>query len=121
MNRRSFFKNFSVAGIGLSLLPNDLYSVRDYSTTDALTDLQEISITELHDLMRSRKLTSESLTSQYVQAILSNQGAKLNAVLEINQDALFIARRCDEERRSGQVRSRLHGIPILVKDNIDTA
>jgi amidase len=122
MNRRSFFKNFGVPGLGLVLLPNDLYSVNCSAARDQL-DLSETTITELQSWMASGKATSESLTSQYLQTILSNdkQGAKLNAVLEMNQDALSIARRCDEERRSGKIRSSLHGIPLLVKDNIDTA
>jgi amidase len=122
MNRRSFFKNFGVPGLGLVLLPNDLYSVNCSAARDQL-DLSETTITELQSWMASGKATSESLTSQYLQTILSNdkQGAKLNAVLEMNHDALSIARRCDEERRSGKIRSSLHGIPLLVKDNIDTA
>ena len=57
---------------------------------------------------------------QHIENIDKN-GPKLNALIEINPDALTIADALDKERKEGKIRSILHGIPVLIKDNIDTA
>ena len=73
--------------------------------------------------MRSGKYTSRKLVELYLQRIdeLDQAGPKLNQVLETNPDALQIADALDEERRAKGPRGPLHGIPILLKDNIATA
>lgn len=83
----------------------------------------ESSIAQLQAQQASGQLTAEQLTSAYLTRIaeLDKAGPKLNAVIELNPDALAIARQLDEERRAGHVRGPLHGIPILLKDNIATA
>ncbi|HZG76481.1 MAG TPA: amidase family protein, partial [Paenibacillus sp.] len=85
--------------------------------------LPERSIAELGQALRSGALTSERLTGLYIDRILRHDrdGMKFNAVLEINPDALRIARAKDAERAAGEPCGPLHGIPILLKDNIDTA
>ena len=87
------------------------------------TDLTEMTIDGLQQLMTSGKLTAEVATAAYLARIeaIDRSGPKINSVIETNPDALAIARRLDEERRAGKVRGPLHGIPILIKDNIDTA
>lgn len=80
----------------------------------------EKSIPELQHLMGSGALTSRQLTSDYLSRIGSLNGF-LRAVIETNPDAMEIAATRDAERRAGQIRGPLHGIPILVKDNIATA
>ncbi|HEY8283040.1 MAG TPA: amidase family protein, partial [Chloroflexota bacterium] len=73
--------------------------------------------------MASGRLTATALVQQYLARIeaLDRDGPRLNAVLEVNPDALEIAAARDRERKEGTVRGPLHGIPILLKDNIDTA
>ncbi|HWI60900.1 MAG TPA: amidase [Symbiobacteriaceae bacterium] len=82
----------------------------------------EATIPELSAAMAEGRLTSEELTLLYLERIatIDKQGPALNAVLEINPEALFIARALDQERRKTGPRGPLHGIPVLLKDNIDT-
>jgi len=81
---------------------------------------EEASVEELRASMVSGSLTSRRLTEAYLQRIATADAA-LRSVLETNPEALEIADTLDAERRSGRVRGALHGIPVLVKDNIDTA
>ena len=83
----------------------------------------EATIDDLQQQMQSGRLTAVELTSAYLARIaeIDKAGPKLNAVLELNPDALAIAAQLDAERKSGHVRGSLHGIPVLIKDNIDTA
>ncbi|MFO8175316.1 MAG: amidase [Longimicrobiales bacterium] len=84
--------------------------------------LEEISITELHAGMVSGRWGSEEITRFYLQRIeeIDRQGPTLRSVIETNPEALEIARERDREREDGNVRGCLHGIPIIVKDNIAT-
>jgi amidase len=85
--------------------------------------LEELTIDDLQSRMRSGGETSASLTRQYIERIsaMDQSGPAINAVLELNPDAEAIAAQLDTERKSGKVRGPLHGIPVLIKDNIDTA
>ncbi|MEO7021567.1 MAG: amidase [Ktedonobacteraceae bacterium] len=87
------------------------------------TELEEQSISELQEAMTAGTLTARSLVEMYQQRIqaLDQNGPALRSVLEINPDALAIAEALDEERRIQGPRGPLHGIPILLKDNIATA
>jgi amidase len=84
--------------------------------------LQEVTIAELQNAMAQGQLTSRQLTEMYIARIheIDQNGPTLNAVIEINPDALEIATALDNERAQGNVRGPLHGIPILLKDNIAT-
>jgi len=86
-------------------------------------DFPEYTITELQEKMAAGELSAVMLVEQYLQRIeaLDSQGPKLNSIIERNPDALAIAENLDRERAAGQVRGALHGIPILLKDNINTA
>jgi amidase len=86
-------------------------------------ELEETTITEMQEGMRSGKWKAVQLVSAYRARIeeLDREGPALHAILEINPDALAIAQKLDAERKAGRVRGPLHGIPILIKDNIDTS
>lgn len=85
-------------------------------------ELSEVSIAELQEGMSEGRFTSKRITELYLERIeaVDGQGPTLRAVLETNPDALALAETLDEERRAGQVRGPLHGVPILLKDNIAT-
>jgi amidase len=85
--------------------------------------LERASIAELQASMASGRLTSEALVQFYLRRIetIDRNGPSLHAVLAVNPDALAEARRRDAERRAGRLRGPLHGVPILIKDNIETA
>ena len=82
----------------------------------------EATIDELQQKMKSGKYTSRSITELYLKRIeaIDKNGVKLNAVIEVNPDALQIADQLDKERKAGKLRGPMHGIPVLIKDNIDT-
>lgn len=84
--------------------------------------LLETTIDELQQKMQAGEYTSQSITKLYLKRIaeIDRKGPTLNAVIEINPDALEIAERMDAERKAGRIRGPLHGIPVLIKDNIDS-
>ena len=86
-------------------------------------ELEEITIDELQAGMKSGKFTARSITEKYLERIqqIDGQGPAVNCVIEINPDALQIADTLDRERKEKGARGPLHGVPILIKDNIDTA
>ena len=86
-------------------------------------ELEEVSIAALQERMASGAETSRSITEKYLTRIaaLDRQGPGLRQVLETNPDALALAAEFDAERKAGRVRGPLHGVPILLKDNIGTA
>ncbi|MEH7253098.1 amidase family protein [Neobacillus niacini] len=82
--------------------------------------LEDASITKMQEKMSSGELTSKELVTMYLHRI-SVFDKSINSILEVNPDALQIAAALDAERKETGPRSELHGIPILIKDNIDTA
>jgi amidase len=113
MHRRDFLRNGSFTGLSVMALLNE---------TPRAFALQEATIDQLQQRMSSGESTSRQITEQYLQWIgeIDKQGPTLRAVIELNPDALTIADRLDKERKIGKTRGPLHGIPMLVKDNIDT-
>jgi len=86
-------------------------------------ELEELTIAELQDGMAAGRFTARSLTAAYLGRIeeLDRKGSALRSVIELNPNAIAIAAELDAERQAKGVRGPLHGIPILLKDNIDTA
>jgi amidase len=86
-------------------------------------ELDEITITDLQDAMKSGKYTARSIAEKYRARIdqIDEQGPAINSIIELNPDALDIADALDKERKDKGPRGPLHGIPVLIKDNIDTA
>src|SRR4029078_3860685 len=83
-------------------------------------DPEERSIAELQAAIENGETTSAALTTWYL-ARIRTLDKKTNSIIEINPDALNIARELDRERKAEKVRGPLHGIPLVIKDNIDTA
>jgi len=83
----------------------------------------EATIDDLQARMAAGTLTARELTAAYLARIaeIDQAGPRLNSVIEVNPDALKIAERLDAERKAGRVRGVLHGLPVLLKDNIATA
>ena len=86
-------------------------------------ELDEVTIDALQEGMKSGKHTSRSIVEKYLYRIeeIDKSGPAINSVIEVNPDALEIAEGLDRERKEKGVRGPLHGIPLLLKDNIDTA
>ena len=84
--------------------------------------LSELSVAEVQRRMAAGSLTSERLTEHFLRRIhrLDRNGPRLNSVIEVNPEAVAIARALDDERRTQGPRGPLHGVPVLIKDNIDT-
>lgn len=112
IDRRDFIGAAALAGIGLTIAKN----------TPAQTNfsLEEKTVTDLQAMMKSGESTSRQITQAYLTRI-ADIDKKLNSMIEINPDALAIANQMDAERKAGKLRGPLHGIPIAIKDNIDTA
>ncbi|SHE82834.1 amidase [Marinitoga hydrogenitolerans DSM 16785] len=81
-------------------------------------ELMNLTIEKVNKLFDEKKINSVDLVEFYLERISKLQN--LNAILEINPDAIFIAQKLDLERKKGKIRSKLHGIPIIIKGNIDT-
>jgi amidase len=86
-------------------------------------DVMELSATEALQRMAAGTLTSRALTQAYLDRIaaMDDAGPTLNAVIDLNPEALAEATKLDEERAAGRLRGPLHGVPVLLKDNIDVA
>ena len=84
--------------------------------------MKEATILELKSKIDSGEMTAHSLTEDFLERIeaIDKSGPSINSIIELNPDALSIAKKRDQERKAGKLRGPLHGIPILIKDNIDT-
>jgi len=121
LTRRDVLRLGALAGAGASLAPLVASSVAANATT-APSDFNEMTITQLQGLMGLRQARSVDLVTFFLQRIrtLDQSGPMVNSVIELNPDALAIASALDGERQAGHVRGPLHGIPVLLKDNVDT-
>src|SRR5437016_6347821 len=125
--RRRFLQTSVLGGMTAALLPA-LAGARALATSTRAPDVKpfelgEMTIADLQAGMSSGKFTARSITEKYLTRIeaIDKQGPAINSVLELNSDALAMADAADKERRDKGARGPLHGIPVLIKDNIDTA
>lgn len=116
MERRKFLLQSATAG--MTAIASGLISAAP-SDVDNF-ELNEATIDSLQQKMKAGQLSSQKLTKLYLDRI-ATVDKKLNAVIELNPDAMSIAAQMDAERKAGKMRGPLHGIPVLIKDNIDTA
>ncbi len=129
--RRKFLKTGLVGGVAAVLTPELSAALRPVAVVMrnekpapvpiAAFELDEITIGELQDGMKSGRYTARSITEKYLARIeeIDKRGPGIKSVIEVNPDALAIADALDKSE--SKVRHPLHGIPILIKDNIDTA
>lgn len=126
--RRQFLQTGLVGGLGAVLLPaltgaRALALPSPSAPEPAPFELAEITIADLQQGMTSGQFTAHSVTEKYLSRIdqIDKHGPSVNSVIEINPDALAIANALDKERREKGPRGPMHGLPVLIKDNIDTA
>jgi amidase len=114
MDRRDF--------VGLGLAAGGVAGVTRGAAAARPAGVLEAGVVEQQARMGAGKLSAHALVSQYLARIaaIDNAGPRLHAVIELNPDALTIATSLDRERAAGKVRGPLHGIPVLLKDNIAT-
>jgi amidase len=133
MKRRSFLRD-SIAGAAAIFVVNSKPIINAAASTPetgvktptpapAAFEFEEATIEQLQAGMKSGQFTSHSLVEKYLRRIdeIDKRGPAINSVIEVNPDARAIAETLDRERKAGRSRGLLHGIPILIKDNIDTA
>ncbi|MET0319365.1 MAG: amidase [Duganella sp.] len=117
MDRRDFVRMGVAAGVSTAA------PALAAANKTAGSGILEAGVREQQQLMAAGKLTSHALTSQYLARIrnIDKAGPRINAIIEVNPEALKLALEMDRERTAGRVRGPLHGIPVLLKDNIATA
>lgn len=133
MQRRNFLKSSSLATLTLATMgvaaAGSTTGIKVDQQPETVTghefadfNLNEIKIDELQQKMHKGEYTSRMITQLYLDRInaIDEKGPAINAVIEVNPDALTIADNMDKERKAGKIRGPLHGIPVLVKDNINT-
>src|SRR5882762_7813996 len=120
LSRRSFLHYGATAVTGSVLVRSVGAQHAGPLPAHADFDLEETTIGQLQEAMRTGARTSHSICAAYL-ARIADLDPRLHAVLETNPDALSIADRLDAERKAGHTRGPLHGIPVLIKDNIATA
>lgn len=125
LTRRNLLKTAAASGVAAALFP----SVRKGEIKDLLgtrvrpSELDEVPAAELREGLKSGKYTSKSLTESYLKRIseIDRHGPAVNSMIELNPDAMKIAEELDRERKTKGPRGPMHGIPIVIKDNIATA
>lgn len=128
LSRRSFLKTGLTGGVIAATFPALTVIEKAVASPVPPADIQpfeldEITIGQLAEGISSVKFTSRSITEEYIARIeaIDRNGPALHSVIELNPDALAIADALDKERKEKGARGPLHGIPVLIKDNIDTA
>jgi amidase len=131
INRRKFLRAGLLGGVGAavagSVLGGDaarsLASLAGEPQGGGKFDWEELTVRDAQAAMTSGRLTARRLAEMYLERIerIDRRGPALNSVIETNPDAVSIAEGLDRERKAGRVRGPLHGVPVLIKDNIGTA
>src|SRR5436190_1021598 len=125
MTRRNLLRLAALGGAYMTLNPPAACADGDATPAPALIGpllIDEITIPQIQAAMQYGRASAVSLTQHYLRRIaeIDKAGPSVNAIIEINPDALDIARALDEERKTKGPRGPLHGVPVVVKDNLDT-
>ncbi|MEZ4422136.1 MAG: amidase [Gemmatimonadota bacterium] len=129
MERRRFFGTTVAGGVGMALsttgcgpAPTPARGGAPAAQTVPPFELDEVTVDQLQRAMDSGERSARSITQLYLERIeaLDRQGPELGSVIEVNPEALEIAEALDAERRERGPRGPLHGVPVALKDNIDT-
>ena len=129
LNRRRFLTSEMLAGMAAAALPSlsgpagIAASVTSKERAPVKPfEFDEVTVAKLQQEMQSGRLTARSITEKYLARIeqVDKHGPAVNSVIELNPDALAIAEELDRERKAKRLRGPLHGIPVLIKDNIAT-
>ena len=118
IERRDFLKNAGMIGIGVLASKNMFANVANSEANGV--ELEEATVAGLQAAMASGQTSGRKIAEGYL-ARIAEIDKKLNSIIELNPDALAIADDMDKERKSSKIRGPLHGIPVVIKDNIDTA
>lgn len=127
MKRRKFLQSSAlggamiVAGPFQSIATGNALAESAAPFTPQAFELDEVNVSDLQEGMKSGKYSARTIAEKYLSRIEVIDKKTVNAIIEINPDALAIAEALDRERKEKGIRSPLHGIPVLLKDNIDTA
>ena len=121
MERREFLKSGLIGGAAAAIGLRAEAGIGANGQVPAF-ELDEVSVSNLLAAMKSGRETSQSITEKYLERIdaIDRNGPKLNSVIELNPEATEISEQLDRERKEGRLRGALHGIPVLIKDNIET-
>jgi amidase len=117
-SRREFLQASAAASLAVTFINNA--KAQNKNLSEPNTELTEITIGELQAKMKSGELSAEKIVEKYIERIRQID-PQIRSIVEMNPDAERIAEELDRERKAGKIRGALHGIPILLKDNIDTA
>ncbi|MEW6156646.1 MAG: amidase, partial [Verrucomicrobiota bacterium] len=127
MKRRDFLRRSATATTAMAMGPFFSMPMSRAANRKGLEEvkpfeLDEATITDLQKFLESGKYSAVSLVRRYLERIehIDRNGPRLNSIIELNPDALNIARELDRERKAKGPRGPLHGIPLLIKDNLDT-
>ena len=130
MKRRDFLATTTLAGV-VSVLSESCNTAQTNTNTAAAAptpfadhfELNEVSISELQQKIKGNQYNAQELVKTYLERIdqIDKKGPAINSIIEVNPDAMDIARKLDEELKAGKSRGPLHGVPVVIKDNIDTA
>jgi amidase len=120
MKRRKFIQLAVVASVAATATPEIISAQNGKSRINLPFSLNEATIADLQAKMQSGDMSAKEIANAYIKRI-GVVDRELNSVIEVNPDAAEIAESLDRERKAGKARSPLHGIPVLLKDNIDTA
>jgi amidase len=118
MERRDFLKLTAAGGIGI--MGSKIVNAETFGYRASAVELEEATVVSLQEAMSSGQMSARKIAEGYL-ARIAEIDKKLNSMIELNPDALAISDQMDKERKAGKVRGPLHGIPVLLKDNIDTA
>jgi amidase len=128
--RRRFIQASLLAGAGAALSSRDSVGAAPENSAAfearaavGSFELDEMTVAQLQEGMDAGRFTAHSITEKYLARIesIDKHGPAINSIIEVNPDALSIAKTLDKERKQKHIRGPLHGIPVLIKDNIDTS